>query len=71
MYFKQAYEAVFDADNNVKLCGREACKTLIALCDKYEPNVSHGNIANGVLDIEAVRHCGRAILGDNRNEVNE
>ena len=45
--FRQAFEAVFDENGNVKACGREACKRLIRACYQLEPKAHFGNPETG------------------------
>ena len=46
----EAYRAVFDGDNNIKLCGREACITLITMMSKYT-QVNVGNKETGIINV--------------------
>ena len=51
--FKEAFEAVFDEDGNVKLCGREACKRLIKACMELQPSTYFGNPITGYLNLKS------------------
>lgn len=55
MSFKEFYEAVFDADGNIKACGREACKRLIIYVkDRFHATV--GNASTGfITDVDTIR----------------
>lgn len=56
MSFKEAYEAVFDADGSIKACGREACKRLIIyIRDRFHATV--GNIFTGfITDVDTIQN---------------
>lgn len=49
------YSKVFNSDNTIKLCGREACKVLIEEANTLEPNISHGNLETGYMNIEKIQ----------------
>ena len=51
--FKEAFEAVFDENGNVKLCGRETCKQLIKACTDLEPRTYFGNPITGQLNLKS------------------
>ena len=51
--FKEAFEAVFDENGNVKLCGREACKRLIKDCMELEPETYFGNPITGQINLNS------------------
>lgn len=55
MSFREAYEAVFDTDGNIKACGREACKRLIIyIKDRFHATV--GNASTGfITDVDTIR----------------
>lgn len=52
--FYQLYVECFDANNNVKICGREKCKELIKLANEIEPNIKHGNLEEGFMNVRAM-----------------
>lgn len=56
MSFKEVYEAVFDADGNIKACGRESCKRLIIyIRDRFHTTV--GNVSTGfITDVDTIRN---------------
>lgn len=56
MSFREAYEAVFDMDGNIKACGREACKRLIIyIRDRF--HVTVGNASTGfIADVDTIRN---------------
>lgn len=55
MSFREAYEAVFDTDGNIKACGRESCKRLIIyIKDRFHATV--GNASTGfITDVDTIR----------------
>lgn len=52
---EEKYNKVFDADGDVKACGREITKELIAACMKLEPRTDFGNIQTGVMNVENIK----------------
>ena len=52
---KANYREVFNADGSIKVCGREACKTLIRSCMAYNPNVDFGNPETGMMNVNNIR----------------
>lgn len=46
---KEAYEAVFDENGNIKVCGRTACINLIEACEEEDQETYFGNKKTGVL----------------------
>lgn len=55
MSFREVYEAVFDADGNIKACGREACKRLIVYVrDRFHATVD--NVTTGfITDADTIK----------------
>ena len=54
------YDKVFDSNGNVKNCGREVCRRLIAECNKSCKSDSplHGSFGDeetGIMNIEAIK----------------
>ena len=49
------YRAVFNDDGTIKVCGRQACKELIAACAEYAPGVDYGNPATGMMNIKNIQ----------------
>ena len=59
---KDAYQAVFDENDQIKNCGRVACMRLIHIMKKY----STGNVGNpdtGTLEINTVQSEYHRIVG--------
>ncbi|MCI8353236.1 MAG: hypothetical protein HFJ58_06670 [Clostridia bacterium] len=50
-----AYEKVFDAQGEIKPCGRGACISLIEECEKVKHQVYFGDSHTGRMDIEAIK----------------
>ena len=48
--FCNCYNIVFDENGNIKACGREAVKNLIAISDQIEPDIVHGNMIKGYMN---------------------
>jgi len=53
--FLNTYNIVFDSENNFKNCGREVCIKLITLANEIEPEVSHGNASNGMINANLMK----------------
>ena len=54
MKFFEAYNDVFDSEDKVKVCGREACIKLIKICNKISPNMDYGSVNTGFINVENV-----------------
>lgn len=52
---KEAYEKVFDAQGNVRACGRKACVELIEECEREQPYTYFGDTKTGRMNIEAIK----------------
>lgn len=48
---KEAYEAVFDEDGNIKACGRAACIRLIEACQEKDQKTYFGDKDTGILNL--------------------
>lgn len=49
------YKKCFNTDKTVALCGREACKTLIRMCEEFTGKTKiFGNIETGFMNIENI-----------------
>ena len=53
---REAYDKVFDAQGNVRACGRKACMELIGECEKQDAFTHFGDIATGRMNIEAIKN---------------
>jgi len=53
--FKKLYNEVFDANGNIKPCGRRKCIELIELAKQIKPNNNYGNNVNGFLNIIVIK----------------
>ena len=49
--FIKAYENVFDHNGSVRICGRNACKTLIEEAHKIDSRIIFGNQETGFMNI--------------------
>lgn len=52
----EAYNKVFDAQGNVRACGRQACIDLIKACDEDEPDIYFGNKETGKMAVEVIQN---------------
>lgn len=54
--FKELYDECFDENDQVRKCGRDACKTLMAFC--YEnfniPGVNYGDLDSGYMNVNQI-----------------
>lgn len=48
------YDKVFDADGNVKLCGRQACAKLIQALQPYSSE-NLGDATTGIMNVENIK----------------
>ena len=51
---KSAFYSVFDENDKIKECGRDACIRLIHLMEKYTPK-NVGNEDTGMIEIDAMK----------------
>lgn len=49
--FLELYEEVFDAEGNIKACGRDKCKKLMLAAKRLDNRADYGNIETGFMDI--------------------
>lgn len=65
--FNKLYNDVFDENNNVRPCGRDTCKTLIAFCNNANPDIIEnnaeyfGSLETGHMNIENIQKYARKI----------
>ena len=59
---KDAYEAVFDENGNVKACGRAVCLRLMYVMKKFS-TANLGNFDTGVMNVEKVKSEYNRIIG--------
>lgn len=55
---KNQYNMVFDANGDVKLCGRDACCALIALLSAMYPSddpLYFGNVQTGYMNVDNIK----------------
>lgn len=58
--FAEQYFEVFDSKTGeVRLCGRDACKRLMATCSKLYPDVIFGSMDTGYMNIKAIKDAAR------------
>lgn len=56
----ELYDKVFDADCNVKLCGRQACAKLIQALQPYSSE-NLGDAATGIMNVENIKKAYAAV----------
>lgn len=63
---REAYEAVFDEEGNIKNCGREKCMDLIIVCDKINPLAEglYGDKKNGIMNVDAIKMLKKRYLSE-------
>lgn len=64
--FKEKYDAVFDENGSVKLCGREKCKDLVIACMVLSKNGSKnyfGNPDTGMMNVDNIQKFRKGLLG--------
>ena len=52
--FWEAYWNVFNKNRTTKLCGRNACRNLIFICQQIDPKGDYGNIETGFLNPKSI-----------------
>ena len=52
----KCYNAVFDEDGNIKVCGREKCSELIMAMQERIKTVDFGNEATGMMNVEGIKY---------------
>ena len=63
--FKEKYDAVFNENGSVKLCGREKCKDLIIACMVLSKNGTKnyfGNPDTGMMNVENIQRFKKGLL---------
>ena len=55
MRFKELYSEVFDANDNVKSCGRAKTKELIEEAESIKSGVDFGNPATGFMNVDNIK----------------
>lgn len=53
--FLNVYALVFDEQGYVKNCGRHACMELIMLANQIAPDIDHGNVETGMMNVQSMR----------------
>ena len=53
--FQKVYKEVFDANGNIKPCGRMKCKELIMLASQIDKNTDFGNSETGFMNVENIK----------------
>lgn len=53
--FKSLYNEVFDANGNVKSCGRAKTKELIEEAESIKSGVDFGNTATGFMNVDNIK----------------
>jgi hypothetical protein len=64
--FKEKYDAVFNENGSVKLCGREKCKDLVIACMVLSKNGTKnyfGNPDTGMMNVENIQRFKKGLLG--------
>lgn len=51
----EQYNKVFDANGNVKACGRDECINLINMCKAQDQLTDFGNPLTGMMNVENIR----------------
>lgn len=57
--FETAYKIVFDENDEIKPCGREATKKLILAARKLDPSKEFGNAETGIMNTYMVQQLYR------------
>lgn len=57
--FEIEYNRVFDENGEIRICGREACKALMAKMEECFPGETFGNPDTGCMDIFKIKRYYR------------
>ena len=49
------YGMVFDENGEIRVCGREKCKSLIYACRNLDPNTYFGDTTYGFMEVDAIK----------------
>lgn len=49
--FKNRFQIAIDEKGQPKACGRDAARELIEIANEIEPNISHGDIHTGEMNV--------------------
>ena len=60
--FLQQYNKVFDANGQVKACGRQECMNLINMCKMEEPYEDFGNPLTGMMNVENIKKFREKVI---------
>ena len=52
---RNAFEVVFDEKEDVRNCGRDACRRLMLIIKRYSPTADVGNINTGIMNVDVVK----------------
>ena len=58
--FLNLYSNVFTNDS-VNNCGREMCRKLIKKANELEPEINHGDLKTGFMNIESIKNLKEKI----------
>lgn len=60
MIFEEKVFTVFDKNTGeINVCGRDACKALMAACSELYPDKNFGDIETGYMNIDSVKSAIR------------
>ena len=57
--FEREYQAVFDENDEIKACGRNACIVLMQKMEEVFPGETFGNTETGFMDVFKIRRFHR------------
>lgn len=61
---KKLYDEIFTDNGDIKSCGREKCKELIALLETTYPNIDFGNKNTGFMNVKNIKEIINTILSN-------
>lgn len=64
--FIQTFNEVFDENGNVKPCGREKCKELIAIASRIDNKTNFGDIHTGFMKVKNLKHLKEILEYENK-----
>jgi len=62
--FETAYRIVFDENDNIKPCGREATRRLILAARELDPTKEYGNVNTGIMNTYMIQQLYRNVANN-------
>lgn len=60
--FLDSYNRVFDSNDDILLCGRDACKDLILACLDLDKSGDFGDVSTGMMNVSEIKSLHRVLM---------